>query len=251
MKMSDICTTSFFQTVYATLSSLGYADKEPLGNEFMNFFNSNQEELHYDILFNYNFPVSETYELNEIAVLSRFFAFKYHRSLYRVYVALFTDYGVFDNTDVTTNEEKFTDIVDTMVHGKISSHLGTDSSTKTGEDKYTDDITSESTSNSFTTYDNTEDYKPTSRTEHRLKSGGKTEYGNALTDIYNSRTENSGSDRRHNDEDEERNVHRKGNIGITSNQKMGTDEMILRVHNNMHKYVISMLVETFSKGIWE
>lgn len=251
MKMSDICTPSFFQTVAVTLSGFGYADKEPLGNEFMQFFNSNQEALSYDILFNYNFPVSETYELNEIAVLSRFFVFKYHRSLYRVYVALFTDYGVFDNTDVTTNEETNTDTTDNIVYGKKVYHLGSDSSAKTGSDAYNDDITSESTSNSFTTYDDTEHYKPTSKTEHELKSGGQTIYNNTLTDTYNSREENIGNDERTIDDDKQRNVHRKGNIGITSNQKMGTDEMILRVHNNMHKYVISMLVETFSKGIWE
>ena len=39
MKMGDICTESFFQNVSSTLSTLGYGDKEPLGNEFMNFFN--------------------------------------------------------------------------------------------------------------------------------------------------------------------------------------------------------------------
>lgn len=246
--MSELCTIQFFESVESRLNQIGYE-----GGKFVEFISTSKSSLVNTIKYNYNMPLLFVYEDENYEVLAKMFTDKYARELSRMFDALYTDYGVFDNTDVKTNEEITNEGSDNLTHGKKIDHKGSDTSTKTGSDSYTDHITTDDTSNSFTTYDNASEdaYKPTSKSVHKLDSNGNTTYGTTNTTTYNSYEENSGTDERSMENTTNREIHRKGNIGITPNQRLAELELILRVQNSMFNYIIAFLVETFSSGVWE
>ena len=186
--------------------------------------------------------------------LAFFFADKYANSLDRVLQALEINYGVLDNTDVTTTENVRTVGSDDLTHGKTLTKGGVDTDSHRGNDSNQSHLTNDLAEGFSTTYDDATtpdtNYRPTQKNTHVADSSSQNTYNSDIQHNYQSNVTASGTDSRDTEETVNRGTHRKGNIGITPNQRLVELELSLRAKNRFFNYITSMLVETFSSGVW-
>lgn len=242
MKMSELCDSTFFEDVATQFNVLGYEDLKT-------FIYNNSDSLAYNIKFNYNMPVLDEFKDESQHYLALFFANKYGDSLSRVFEALTIKYGVLDNTDVTTVVDR--DMGDDITFGKRIDRKGNDTFRHGGKDTTTNRVQSDNYNNFSTTYDDVSDAtgkKPTTNSTHDSISTIEQDYNSHNISEYNSYTQDSGDENR--DVTEDITTHRKGNIGITPNQRLVELELNLRAKNKIFDYITSMIVQTFSSGTW-
>lgn len=247
MKMSDICTSEFFGYVSTRLASLDYT-------HLSSYVSGHTDSLIMNIELNFDMNAMEYFHDWDIRHLAYFFADKYANSLDRVLQALEINYGVLDNTDVTTTENIKTVGNDNLTHGKTLTKGGNDTDSHRGNDLNESHLTNDLAEGFSTTYDDATiqntNYRPTQKNTHKADSSSMNTYNSDIQHNYNSNITASGTDSRDTEETVNRGTHRKGNIGITPNQRLVELELSLRAKNGFFNYITSMLVETFSSGVW-
>lgn len=241
MKMGDFCTEDFF-------NALGVAIGE---SNCATFIINNKIALHIHILLNYNMDVlSELEEQEPEYIASNFIAPKYANTLIRLYDALTINYGILNNTDVTTTENLSQEGSGEKTFNSLISKTGNDENKLSGTDltDYNDSV--DDTSNFSTTYDNISDYNPTTKSEHNLTGKSTTTYGKGSKTEYNIEDSHTGTDSELSNLSYEKEIHRVGNIGITPNQRLVELEINLRLRNNFFEHIACFLVDSLSSGIW-
>lgn len=245
--MSDICTDEFFSHVSHRVLTLSYTD-------LSNYIEANGDSLAVNIALNFDMDALNCFDDWDIRHLAYFFADKYANSLDRVLKALEINYGVLDNTDVTTTENIRTVGSDDLTHGKTLTKGGNDTDSHRGNDLNQSHLTNDLAEGFSTTYDDATtpntNYRPTQKNTHVADSSSMNTYNSDIQHNYQSNITASGTDSRDTEETVNRGTHRKGNIGITPNQRLVELELSLRAKNRFFNYITSMLVETFSSGVW-
>lgn len=249
-KMAEICTVNFFNELGVQIKLDGTFGDSEWAENCGQFIQDYKLQLYNHILLHYNMDAMEIEEYTPNDYAQKYFYPLYGRELIRVYHTLFIDYNPLANTDVTTSESYNDTSSNTRTYDSSYDRTGIDSVVASGEDNHNYETEENTTEDKLTTYDDTANYNPTAKSEQSDKGNSKTEYGKTLTSNYGSGEAHSGTDSDEGAKEYSRDIHRVGNIGITSNQRLLEQELSLRAKNSFIDYLVSFLVSVFSTGTW-